>query len=266
MRTADIGRVAGRARHSRGLEGAARTGFAVSGVLHLLIALLALRVAWGAGSRDADQSGALHTVASHPGGRIALWIAVIGFLGLALWQVTRVATTRSRDQRRQWLDRGKSAATAVVYLALALTSARFATGGSTSSRARTQDFTAAVMHHPGGRVLVGVIGVVVVAVGCYHGFKGVSRRFLDELTEDPGAAVTWAGIAGYTAKGVALALVGGLFVIAAVRHRAKDASGLDGALHTLRQQPFGSVLLTAVAVGLAAYGVYCFVRARSAKV
>ena len=48
--------------------------------------------------------------------------------------------------------------------------------------------------------------------------------------------------------------------------RAGAASGLDGALHTLRDQPLGPVLLTAVAVGLAAYGVYSFARARYAKV
>ena len=41
-----------------------------------------------------------------------------------------------------------------------------------------------------------------------------------------------------------------------------DASGLDGALRTILEAPFGQVLLTLVAVGIAAFGAYCFVRAR----
>ncbi|MGL4177935.1 MAG: DUF1206 domain-containing protein [Dermatophilaceae bacterium] len=38
------------------------------------------------------------------------------------------------------------------------------------------------------------------------------------------------------------------------------------ALKTLREQPFGPVLLTAVAVGIAAYGVYSIARARHARI
>ena len=36
----------------------------------------------------------------------------------------------------------------------------------------------------------------------------------------------------------------------------------DQALQTLTQQPAGPVLLTVVGVGFAAYGLYCFARAR----
>jgi hypothetical protein len=40
---------------------------------------------------------------------------------------------------------------------------------------------------------------------------------------------------------------------------------MDAALGTLRDQPFGTALLLAMAVGFAAFGVYCFVWARNAK-
>ena len=60
--------------------------------------------------------------------------------------------------------------------------------------------------------------------------------------------------------------MGALFVTAGVHGNAKESSGLDGALRTLKEQPFGPALLTLVAVGIAAYGLYSFSRARHARV
>ena len=70
------------------------------------------------------------------------------------------------------------------------------------------------------------------------------------------------GKVGYIAKGVAIAIVGGLFCYAAITHDAKKSGGLDQALQTVLEQPFGQVLLTAIALGIAAYGVFCFARAK----
>ncbi len=70
------------------------------------------------------------------------------------------------------------------------------------------------------------------------------------------------GKVGYIAKGIAIGIVGGLFAYAAVTHEAKKSGGLDQALQTVLEQPFGPVLLLAIAVGIACYGLFCFARAR----
>lgn len=248
------------------LEMAARVGYAVSGLLHLLIGWIALQVAWTSPGRSADQSGALASLAGNGVGLVALWVAVIGFLGLALWQVAEAIGGSFGQGMDAWAGRGKAVAKAVVYLVLAWTSLNFARGKPSSSRQQSVDFTARMLHQGAGRLLVVLIGLVVIGVGAYHVYKGATRRFLRDLVENPGNAVTRAGQVGYIAKGVALAIVGLLFVVAGVTRRAGAASGLDGALHTLRGQPLGPVLLTAVALGLAAYGVYSFARARYARV
>jgi len=103
-------------------------------------------------------------------------------------------------------------------------------------------------------------------VGTYHVVKGWTKKFLIDLRENPGMLATRAGVIGYIAKGIALALVGGLFVTAAAQNSASKATGLDGALRSIRQQAFGSWLLTAVGLGIAAYGLYSFARARHARV
>jgi Domain of Unknown Function (DUF1206) len=248
------------------LQNGARAGYALNGVLHLMIAWIALQIAWTASGKSADQSGALQTVAGSSLGRLALWVAVLGFLALGLWQLASAVAVRTRGKSSQWADKVKGISKAVVYLALAWTSFNFATGQPSSSKAQSADFTATLLQHPGGRLLVAVIGLVIIGIGGYHVVKGWTKKFLTDLSENPGVLATRAGVIGYIAKGIALALVGVLFVTAAVQNSASKATGLDGALRSLRQQAFGPWLLTAVGLGIAAYGVYSFARAKHARV
>ncbi|MGY4642869.1 DUF1206 domain-containing protein [Cellulomonas sp. URHB0016] len=260
-------------RAARSWEVAARSGYAVSGVLHALIGLLALRLAWGDTSKEADQSGALQTVAQTPFGAVVLWFAVVAFVALGAWQAATALRRRPAGRSSGGSskgDRAKAAGRALVYLALAGTSYAFATGGGGSSDQQTTDATTKLMDAPGGRLLVGAVGVAVVVVGIYHVVKGLRQRFLRDLRSLPtgttGTAVRWAGMVGYVAKGVALGIVGVLFVLAAVHANPQEAGGIDAALRTLQGQPAGGVLLVLVAIGLIAFGVYSFVRARFGRV
>lgn len=262
MDTSDVKRAARGAGDHPALETAARAGYAVSGLMHLLIAWIALQLVLGnAGPARADQSGALGTLASNGLGRVLLWVAVVGFAGLALWQVAD-ALAGSRETG----DRVKAASKAVVYAVLAGTALTFARGRSSSSSQQTSDFTATLLAKPLGAALVGAVALVVIGVGVYHVAKGWRKKFLRDLREHPGPGIVRAGQIGYAAKGVALVVVGALFGLAAVRRDPDKATGLDGALHTLLGAPFGKVLLTLVALGLAAYGVYSFARAKDAAV
>lgn len=262
MDTNDVKQTAAKAGDHPALENAARLGYATSGVVHLLIGWLALQVAFGGGSGSADQSGALQKLADNGLGRVVLWLAVIGFLGLAIWQLTEVIVGRGEVS-----DRVKAGAKAVVYLVLAFSAFTYAKGSSgSSSSQQSVDFTAKLMSAPAGRFLVGAVGLAVIGVGGYHVYKGWKKKFLQDLEEHPGQWAVRAGQFGYIAKGVALALVGVLFVLAAVHTQADEATGLDGALRTLGSAPFGVVLLTIVALGFVSYAVYSFARARYAKV
>jgi hypothetical protein len=264
--TEQAGHAARRAADSRWLERTARVGFVVSGLLHLLIAYIALQVAWTGANGRADQSGALAVLAEHSWGKAVLWLGVLGFAGLALWQLTEAAVgAPGRDAKEQAGARGKALAKGVVYAALAVSTFSFARGSGTSSSKQSRDLTRSLMEHGGGRALVVLIGLVVVGVGAYHVYKGLARKFHDDLAQRPGTAVEYLGVAGYVAKGIALGVVGVLFCVAGLRQQPSKASGLDGALKTLREQPLGTGLLTVVALGLAAYGLYSFARARMAR-
>jgi hypothetical protein len=91
----DVASVANQVEDQPALQIGARVGYAVSGVLHLLIGWIALQVVWFASAKSADQSGALQTISGSPLGRFTLWVAVLGFLALGLWQLANALTVRT---------------------------------------------------------------------------------------------------------------------------------------------------------------------------
>jgi hypothetical protein len=262
------------AANSDTLEHLARVGLLAYGLVHLLVAWLALQLAWaGGGGESADQSGAMATLAESPIGKPLLWVLAVGLIALAVWQAAEVVRwrsgwTASGKRRTKALKKsGNALVKAVIYIALAVLAIRFATGNGQSSSQSQQDTTAGIFGWPGGQFLVGAAGLVLIGTGVWHVRKGVTKHFLKQIdTTDasPSATrlVTRLGQVGFPGKGVALAGVGGLLVYAAVTFDPSKAQGLDGAMRTILELPFGRILLTLVAVGIAAFGAFCFVRAR----
>ena len=243
------------------VEWGARLGYGASGVLHLLLAYLTVQIALGSGGDEqASQSGALATLAEEPVGQVLLWVIAVGFALLALWQLTELVT------QQEAFDKAKAGGKLVLYAALAWTSFIFASGGRTSSNKQTKDFTRTLMDAPAGQLLVGLVGVGILGIAGYHVYKGWREKFLEDLQEHPGRWVVVVAKVGYILKGVALVAVGILFITAAIQHRAGKATGLDGALRSLRDLPAGTVILLVIALGMLAYGVYSFARARYARV
>lgn len=260
-----------RAGRSEPIKKGARLGIAANGVLHLLIAWLALQVAFGGGGQ-ADQSGALTTLAAQPFGIVLLWLLFVGFVCVVLWRLTSALFGFSYvdDGRKKLVKRVVSAGLGVVYAVLAVITATTAVNGR-SQGGGGSSATAGVLGMPGGQFIVGIVGVGIVVGGgvmIWHGWK---KKFTED--QDLGGADHRArrldersGQIGYIAKGVAIGVLGALVVSAAVRFDPAEANGLDSALKALAAQPFGVVLLTLVALGIAAYGVFCFLDAKYHRV
>lgn len=241
------------------LQWGARFGYAASGLLHLVMGWITLELALGWTGQSADQTGALANLAGTAPGRVMLWVVAIAFALLAVWQATEALVRRAAFERLKAL--GKFG----LYAFLAFTAVQVVEGRSSGS-GDTKTLTASLMTESWGRVLIAAVGLAVVGVGVYHVIKGARKKFLQDLQEHPGTALVRAAQVGYIAKGIALGLVGGLFVAAAVTADPEKAEGLDGALRSLKDVPAGQVMLVVIALGLVAYGVYSFGRARFARV
>ena len=254
---------------SASLELVARAGLIAYGVVHLLIGWLALQIAWSAsGSKSADPSGALKTLADQPFGKVLLWLVAVGLVALALWQASEaIWGYRDREGAERVRKQVTSGAMAVIYAALGISAASVALGSGSSSSQSQKQATSGVLAWPAGRVIVVVAGLIIIGIGVAHVVKGVKKSFAEEIETSSMSPVARKGVAqlgqiGYIAKGVALGLVGGLLSYATLTFDRQEAQGLDGALHTILAQPFGRFLLTAAALGFVAFGVFAILQSR----
>jgi hypothetical protein len=277
MRTAAVGHVRSRAR-SRARRASdspaarllARAGLTARGIIYILIGWVAILVAFGRGAHEADQEGALQLLAGKPYGAVSLWLLAIGFAAYALWRLSEAAFGVTGDAHGAG-PRLKSLGRAVVYAGFAYLTFTVISGRQRSQSREQQDVTAKVMQHPGGQWLIAIAGLIVVIIGAVLAIEGIRRTFVKylrtwQMSPRTRKLVEWLGMIGTTARGLVFALAGILVIDAAITHQPSKSGGIDQALLTLRDQPFGDVLLVLAALGLLVFGVYGLCEARWRKV
>jgi len=266
----DVIRPARRASNSPAARFLARAGLTARGVIYILVGWVAVLVALGHSSREADQQGALHLLAGKSYGLVSLWLLGIGFAGYALWRLSEAAFGVTGEPPGAG-PRLKSLARAVIYAGLSYLTFTVISGTDRSQSGRQRDITAAAMQHPAGRVLVGVVGLAIVACGITLVVEGARRKFMKYLqtarmSPRMRRVVELLGMAGSIARGLVFTLAGALVVASAVTHKASQSGGIDKALRILRDQPFGEFLMMLAALGLVVFGVYGLCEARWRKV
>ncbi|MCH1867411.1 DUF1206 domain-containing protein [Nocardioides sp. CFH 31398] len=267
---ADARATARQARNSDWVDRAARLGLVLYGVVHLVIAALAVQLALGDRSEAPSGSGAMEAVAEQLFGRAALWLIAFGMLLLVVWSaIELVAGHRGEDGAELWRHRATDVGKASGWVVLGITAATTATGPlrSNGGGGGEEALTARIMNLPGGQLLVGLVALVILAVAADHVRKGVSGKHAEKLategrTGDAGRAYLLVGKVGYIGKGIAIGLVGVLFAVAAATHESGQSGGLDDGLASLLDLPYGPWLLLAVALGIGCFGLFCFARAR----
>ncbi|MGN6380900.1 MAG: DUF1206 domain-containing protein [Gaiellales bacterium] len=268
IRTSDLP-----AEPSRAGAIAARVGFVARGVVYVMIGVLAIELALGHGGTNASQAGALSTIAHQPFGQALLIAIAIGLAGYAGWRLLQAARgTGFEDGHAHGGDRLIALGSGLVYLALFGLAVRVLTSPSHhASSPKAGKTTADVFNLPAGREIVGVVGVALVIGGLANAWRGLSRSFVkDARTGEMGPTTrrwyTRLGVAGYLGRAAVFVLVGALVTRAAIDYKASQAKGLDGALQTLVNRPYGPPLLIAVAACLIAFGLYSAVDARYRRV
>lgn len=248
---------------------ALRFGWIAKGLLFVVIGLLSMELARrGYSSEQADQSGALETIAEAPAGRALVLTVSVGLLFYALWQVWAALVQDSDGlvhlaKRVGWVGLG------LAYGLLAVTGIQIGLSDSGSSRTSSSGggptspsgIAQRLFEIPGGRALVVAVGIGTALVGAYQLRKGIVGDFFDDIVSDDldrrhRWALRAAGTAGFCARALVLGIAGWLFVDAARKYNPERAAGLDDSLRALASVPHGRVLLLVTGVGLVAAGVY----------
>jgi hypothetical protein len=257
---------------SRGLEWLARAGFVARGLIYGIIGILAIKLAVGAGGTTTNQQGALKAIAHQPFGKVLLILVAIGLGGYALWRFVRALLGHGPEDSDSGFDRVAAFGSGIVYAGLCAIAVEILLGsGSGGGSGNASKTTAGVFGWPGGTWLVGIAGAVLIGIGLYQGYRGLSKDFLkDSKTEQMSPRVRnwieWIGSFGHLARMVVFGLVGVFLIKAAIEYNPSKAVGLDGALAKLAHASYGPFLLGIVAAGLIAFGVYSLSDARYRRI
>jgi hypothetical protein len=250
----------------------ARAGFLARGLMYIVIGWIALQVAFGNSSQQADRTGAAHTLGGTPLGAVALWLLVVGFFGMALWRLSEAIFGSPSDGRKA-STRLQALGRVVIYAVLGYGVLKYAIGAGApqSTNQQSVDLTATLLRHPGGQAVVVVIGLALIGGGLYIGYQAWQERFrkdlrLAEMRPRIGRIVEWLGRVGGVARGVVFVTVGAFLVVAAVTSQPQQAKGIDSALRSLAATPAGPWLLVLVAIGLLMFGAFSCCEARWRRV
>lgn len=251
----------------------ARPGLVGRGLFYLVFGFLALDLAFG--TSDSSQ-GAVEQVASAPFGRFLLIGLTVALVSLVAWKVLQ-AIAGDPVEGSEATDRAKYALKALAYAGLAATSVTVlianwdsnagSSGSSSGSSETEQQATATVLEWPGGQWLVIIGGLAIVGFALYEAHKyAVEAEFMHRidtasLEHRTREGVEWSGRAGYAGKSAITAVVGIFLVVAGIRHDPDETEGLSGALRSLADSGWGTVLLVVVGIGLFLFAAFSFVEA-----
>ncbi|TMK70854.1 MAG: DUF1206 domain-containing protein [Actinobacteria bacterium] len=248
-----------------------RIGFTAQGTCFVIIAVLALELAFGKSGALTDPRGAFVVLAAGGWTRVLLVLLAIGFGGYSIWRFAQAIFDRGGmgsspgGLGRRAIQLGQ----AVLYALLTASAVHVLVG----SRAQGSPKRAAagILGWPGGPEIVGAIGAAVAIVAVVNVYWGLSGRFTESLrlgevdvrTEE---LLKLVGTIGFVALGLVLGVISWFLLKAAIDFDAGKVVSLGGAMARVARADYGKWLLTAVAAGLLAYGVFGLLQARYHRV
>ncbi|HEY0655037.1 MAG TPA: DUF1206 domain-containing protein [Chryseosolibacter sp.] len=247
------------------LQRFARFGFASIGIVYCLMGVLTVLAALGLSAEKGDKTEAFKVVYEQPFGKILLIAIALGMAGYVMLRIFQAFfdTENKGSDAKGIATRLNYLSSAIIYGSLIVYATKLAMGNPGSGNKR-EFFVSKIMSYPMGEWIVGIAGLVIIGVGIYQIYLGVSRKFMKHVQlyrANFHDAFEKAGMIGYAARGLVFSIIGYFLVRAAVDSNPSEANGTREAFDFL-QHNFGNLLMGVVALGLIAYGVFMFVRAR----
>jgi hypothetical protein len=263
-----------RAGRSHGMEVLARVGYLTKGVVYAIIGVLALEAAFGLGGGTTNAGGAVQTLGSQPFGKVLLALAAFGLGAYALWCFARaVLDVEGKGSDGRGIARRVGyAGTGVVYASLCTLAVQMFLGGrSDGGSDAKRTWLGRLLAEDWGQIVVVLFGIGFLAAAVYQVVRAWKAKFrrawkLSEMSAKERLWATRISRFGIAARAVVLAIIGYGLLKAGLTENPGRFHDLGQALATLGRQTYGDVLLSVVAAGLVAYGVYQAVNARYRRI
>lgn len=263
-----------RAGHEAGewVEPFARIGIAAKGVVYLLVGGLAAMAVFGVGGGSNNgKQGALQSIIEQSYGKVLMGIVVLGLLGYVTWRMIQAFSDPDGygTDGKGILKRIGFFFSGLIYLFFAFSGVRLmfpGLGSSGSGGSGRQMLVAKVLEQPFGQWLIGIAAGILILKGIQQLYKAYSAKFQEkvkerEMSHKEHVTFMRTGRIGLTARGIVWGILGYFLIQAAIQSDASEAKGTEGALDFLSFTG-GPYLMAAVALGLAAYGIFMFVMAK----
>lgn len=246
-----------------------RFGLICKGVVYCLMGLLTVLASIGLSREKGSKTEAIKMIHEQPFGQVLLIIIAIGLLGyvaLRVFQSFKDIDNKG-NSARGLITRAGYAISAIMYAALGVYAIKIVLNGNSSGDSR-ELLISKVLALPAGKWIIGISAIIILGSGIQQIHKGFSGKFMKRISISNTKfhdLFKKAGTVGYIARGIVLSIIGYFFLHAVFVSGSKEAFGTDDALNLLERN-LGRLLMAVVAAGLAAYGIFMFVKAKYQKI
>ena len=244
----------------------ARIGLIAKGVVYSILGVLAFMAAFELGSQsdaNANRNGVFNFIQDAPGGTVLLVLLSGGLICYSLWRFVQAFT---QDKNAKWSKRLLYVFSGLAYLSIAYTAIRLLLHNAQGNSDSKQKLAENLMDASYGQWLAGAAALIMAGIGIYQIWYGLSEKYkkhvqrLHDHTRH--SVLLYSGKIGYVARGVVWLIIAFLLAKAALHDNASEAGDSGEAFQLLEKASYGSYLLGALGLGLIAYGVFNFIRAR----
>lgn len=250
----------------RWLELLTRWGFIANAIVYIIVGVLAVRWALGAGGQLTDPEGAFRELQRQPFGTPLLVALIPGFFSYALWRMLAAFFDGDRDGRT-WgglFSRAFGVLKGLLYAALGMTAVRLAFAKGT----RDSRWIERILGSSAGPIVLYLVAASLLAFACFEIYRALHARLSQGLQLYGVSARARAWIVAVSRFGIgARGVVIGAFAVLLFRYAAAGRAHVPAAQQSIHV--LGGIhpaLYILAAAGIIAYGVYLVVLARYRRV
>lgn len=251
------------------IEKIRKAGIITKGFIYSLIGILTFLAALGVGGKVSGKNGVLNFLQNQTFGNILLGIIAVGLLGYAIWRIYSafLDAKNEGDDKKGYAKRIGYFVSGLIYGALGVSTVSSLIGGNTSQGGDTKEsLVSTILNQSYGQTLIYIVGGILLLVGFYQLYKGLTKKFLEDIKNQGSVESTEvlekSGMIGFSARGIAFIIFAFFVFKAANQDNADNVRGVAGMFEFLQNMQFGNVLMGAMALGLLAYGVFQYFLAR----
>jgi membrane protein implicated in regulation of membrane protease activity len=246
-------------------------GYTAKGIVYSLIGFFAIAgvVSGASGGGSGGPKAVIQWIGTNPFGQVLLFLIGVGLLAYCSWRWYSAVKDKQNDgQDKEGIaKRIGFAVSGTAYGVLSVYAFKLAFGGGDGGGNSKQDIIARMLSESWGPWAVGIIAAIVAGVAIFQLVRAIQDKHMEGiegqgLSHDERETFEKTGEVGLTARFVVYGIISYFLFRAALMDDPSQFRGIGGSLNYIEDQSYGAFPLVAVGIGLLAYGIFMFVRAR----